>query len=179
VIEQDPIRDALAAYEAAMQEFADARATADETGDEPLDKEFHARDDAAVAFAEVAAEWVRDRVGVAEDRYRSTFMSETARKAVDSTLHAQHTRPHNIATVSHGHARRFMAEDYGISVEDADTIRAVMIQAADTARLGAGEGARRVLDSLLRRADALNETVDSLTLDRFITDARAQMETLP
>lgn len=100
----------------------------------------------------------------------------TPEHAVDHALHRKHAAPRRRGTVLHENNRQFMAEDYGITVEQADEIRAVMIEIAAEAHADSGRTARALPVDFLHRLEKVNEQVDSYLLFRLIESFRTEIE---
>lgn len=105
-----------------------------------------------------------------------SIFDDTATGAVDHILHRKHSAPRGLATIMHANARPYIAEDYGITLERADEMRDVMIEAASAARVGAADKAWSEVSGILHALRRLNQKIDSLSLERLIEQSQASLD---
>ena len=106
------------------------------------------------------------------------MFNKTAEQAVDYALHVNFVAPQRIATITKEFGLRYMGQEFGIDQATAVDIRDVMIQAAESAREGAGQAFEDKVWYLIHELARLNETLDSVRLGKLIDRYRDEIHEL-
>ena len=96
---------------------------------------------------------------------------KTAADAVTYVLHRTFV-PRGLATIYASRSKQYMATALGLNEAIATKVMDVMVEAAEAAREGAGQAFEDKLWHLIHDLERLNESLDSVRLERVI-DRRA------